>query len=50
MKALVTGATGFTGGYMDKNLLDHGYQVTAFVRPESDLSRLKEWSVDFSFG
>ncbi|MDZ7724140.1 MAG: NAD-dependent epimerase/dehydratase family protein [candidate division KSB1 bacterium] len=50
MKALVTGATGFTGGYMVKNLLDHGYQVRAFVRPESDLSQLKQWPVEFAFG
>lgn len=50
MKALVTGATGFTGGYMVKNLLDHGYQIRSFVRPQSDLSQLKSLPVEFSFG
>jgi dihydroflavonol-4-reductase len=32
MKALVTGATGFTGGYLVRGLLEDGYQVRALVR------------------
>ncbi len=32
MRALVTGATGFTGGYLVRGLLDAGYGVRAFVR------------------
>jgi nucleoside-diphosphate-sugar epimerase len=50
MKALVTGASGFTGGYLVKNLLEHGYQVRAFVRPTSKLDLLKELSVELAFG
>ncbi len=32
MKALVTGATGFTGGYLVRGLLERGYEVAALVR------------------
>lgn len=50
MKALVTGASGFTGSYMVKNLLNHGYDVRALVRPSSDLSALKGLPIEFVFG
>ncbi|MBN2412326.1 NAD-dependent epimerase/dehydratase family protein [candidate division KSB1 bacterium] len=48
--ALVTGASGFTGGYMVKNLLDHGYQVRAFVRKTSNTAELKKLPVELAYG
>jgi len=48
--ALVTGASGFTGGYMVKNLLDHGYKVRAFVRKTSNTDELKKLPVELAFG
>ncbi len=50
MKALVTGASGFTGSYLVKNLLDHGYEVRAFVRPTSNIDALKKVNVDIFKG
>ncbi len=50
MKALVTGASGFTGGYMVKNLLEHGYNVRVLVRSESNIEMLKSLPVEFAFG
>ncbi len=41
MKALVTGASGFTGSHLAKALLHRGHQVVGFVRPTSNLSRLE---------
>jgi dihydroflavonol-4-reductase len=32
MRAFVTGATGFTGGYLVRSLLERGYEVAALVR------------------
>ncbi len=40
MKALVIGATGFTGSYVVTRLLEHGHKVTSLVRPHSDRSRV----------
>jgi nucleoside-diphosphate-sugar epimerase len=50
MRALVTGASGFTGGYMVDHLLARGYQVRAFVRPSSNIERLKAQGVDIVTG
>ncbi|MBN1560735.1 NAD-dependent epimerase/dehydratase family protein [candidate division KSB1 bacterium] len=50
MKALVTGASGFTGGYMVKNLLAHDYAVRVFVRPQRDLAALRDLPVEFAYG
>ncbi len=50
MKALVTGATGFTGGYMVKNLLENGSEVRAFVRPAGDVKALKALQVELAYG
>ncbi|MGB3616129.1 MAG: NAD-dependent epimerase/dehydratase family protein [Elainellaceae cyanobacterium] len=41
MKALVTGANGFTGSHLTDALLERGHTVIGFVRPTSDLSRLE---------
>lgn len=40
MNVLVTGATGFTGDFVVRQLTEAGFHVTAFVRKTSDLRRL----------
>jgi len=50
VKALVTGASGFTGSYLVRNLLEHGYQVRAFVRPTSNLAALEGLDVELARG
>ncbi|MHA1339811.1 MAG: NAD-dependent epimerase/dehydratase family protein [Promethearchaeota archaeon] len=40
--ALVTGANGFVGAYLCKNLVEHGINVYAMVRRTSNLSLLRE--------
>jgi len=40
MKILVTGSTSFIGSHICKELLDQGYQVCAFHRPNSPLTVL----------
>lgn len=45
MKALVTGATGFTGGAVCERLVRDGWEVTAFVRPTSDTGLLERLGV-----
>ena len=41
MRVLVTGATGFLGGYVVEELRAHGHEVTAATRKGSDTSRLE---------
>ncbi|KAA3612262.1 MAG: NAD-dependent epimerase/dehydratase family protein [Calditrichaeota bacterium] len=50
MKALVTGANGFTGSYLTKHLLEKGYDVRVLVRKTSDLSTLEGLGVEYFFG
>ncbi|HQG47351.1 MAG TPA: NAD(P)H-binding protein, partial [bacterium] len=50
MRALVTGASGFTGGYMVDHLVERGCQVRAFVRPTSNTAFLKAKGVDIFTG
>jgi dihydroflavonol-4-reductase len=50
MKALVTGANGFTGSHLVKALLQRGDQVVAIVRRSSDLSRLQGLDVALAYG
>ena len=49
MKALVTGASGFTGSYLTKHLLDRGYEVRVLVRKESNLSNLEKLPVEYAY-
>jgi UDP-glucose 4-epimerase len=41
MRCLVTGASGHLGSYLTRHLLDRGQEVSALVRPTSDLWRLE---------
>ena len=50
MKALVTGASGFTGSYLVENLLEHNFYVRALVRSTSNTERLKDQGVELVFG
>ncbi len=36
MKAIVTGATGFIGLALCRELLQNGYEVTAVIRPDTE--------------
>jgi dihydroflavonol-4-reductase len=50
MKVLVTGANGFTGSHLVKALCDRGDRVIAYVRPESDRSRLQGLPIEYADG
>ncbi len=50
MKALVTGATGFIGGNLVRELLGDGAQVRALVRPGSDRTVLEDLDVEVAEG
>ena len=50
MKALVTGANGFTGSHLVKALLQRGDSVVGFVRKSSNLTRLKNTDIQLVSG
>jgi dihydroflavonol-4-reductase len=50
MKALVTGASGFTGSHLVKALNQRGDRVVGFVRQSSNLHRLADCQVDLVYG
>jgi dihydroflavonol-4-reductase len=50
MKVLVTGATGFIGGNVARELVKQGYQVRALVRKSSNLSVLNNSGVELAHG
>lgn len=50
MRALVTGANGFTGSHLVKALAQQGHQVVGLVRPTSDLARLAGCQVQLVYG
>ena len=50
MKALITGATGFVGSAVLRQLLDEGHEVRALVRPSSDRRNLDGLSLDVAVG
>jgi len=50
MKALVTGANGFTGSHLVKALEQRGVSVVALVRKSSNLARLSNCNVQLIYG
>lgn len=50
MKALVTGANGFTGSHLVKALEKRGFEVVGFVRKSSDRQRLEGTGVKLAYG
>jgi nucleoside-diphosphate-sugar epimerase len=49
-KALVTGANGFIGSHLVRELLDRGYEVNCLVRQTSDISSLRGLPVALLIG
>ncbi len=49
MKALVTGANGFTSSYLVRNLLNKGYSVKGLVRKSSNLDLLKDLEIELAY-
>jgi nucleoside-diphosphate-sugar epimerase len=49
MKALVTGANGFTGSYMVRNLLKNGYSVRGLVRKTSNLDLIEDLEIELVY-
>lgn len=49
MKALVTGANGFTSSYMIKNLLSNGYKVKGLVRKTSNMELLDGLDIELAY-
>lgn len=50
MKVLVTGATGFIGGNLARELWRRGYQVRALVRPDSNTLTIDDTGIEQVFG
>lgn len=47
---LLTGATGFLGGYVLKELVEKGHEVTCFVRKTSNVDTIKKLNVKYVYG
>jgi nucleoside-diphosphate-sugar epimerase len=47
---LLTGATGFLGGYVLEELVKRGHEVACFVRETSNLDIIKQLNVPYLFG
>ena len=50
MRALVTGATGFIGGAVARELVNHGWDVRCLVRPTADTTPLAGLGIDLALG
>jgi len=49
-KVLVTGASGFTGSHLCRDLVTKGYHVRALVRGTSNINDLKKLDLEIAFG
>lgn len=49
-KVLVTGATGFTGGYLCSRLIEKGYTVKGLALPDMDIQALEKKGVEVIVG
>lgn len=49
MKILVTGASGFIGGYLVEELVNKGYSVKGMVRRTSNISLLKQLDIELVY-
>ncbi|HSY51843.1 MAG TPA: NAD-dependent epimerase/dehydratase family protein [Thermoanaerobaculia bacterium] len=45
MRVFITGATGYIGGAVAPALREHGHELTALVRPETDSTKLRDLGV-----
>lgn len=50
MKALVTGATGFIGGNLARELLSDGHEVRVLCRPEAEMTNVDGLEVEVALG
>jgi len=50
MLVLVTGASGFIGANVARSFLEHGYQVRALVRKQSNTLALQGTSIELAYG
>lgn len=50
MKVLVTGASGFVGSWMARELIQRGHDVRILARPSSDLSELEGFNFEICHG
>ncbi|MBI2336505.1 MAG: NAD-dependent epimerase/dehydratase family protein [Deltaproteobacteria bacterium] len=49
-RAFLTGVTGFIGNAVARELLSHGYQIRALVRPNSDLRLIQDLPLELVYG
>lgn len=49
-RVLVTGATGFTGGYLAEELVNQGFSVRALSLPKQDTNKLEKIGVEIVYG
>ena len=50
MKIFVTGANGFVGSAVVKDLLEHGYEVLGLVRSEASAEKIKALGAEVHYG
>lgn len=49
MRALISGANGFTSSYLAKNLIEKGYKVRGLVRKNSNMDLIKNLDIELVF-